>query len=83
VCVFVDGCFWHGCPIHFHLPKTHNEWWKEKIEDNVHRDLRQTTQIINAGWIVIRFWEHEIDDYLTRCVRRLHRTVAQRSVNAT
>src|SRR5437899_9492335 len=42
VCVFVDGCFWHGCNIHFAIPKTHSAWWKEKIHATIERDQRQT-----------------------------------------
>jgi len=60
VCVFVDGCFWHGCPLHFDSPKTHRPWWNEKIEENRKRDRRQAAMLTSAGWKVIRFWEHEI-----------------------
>src|SRR3990172_13096929 len=54
VCVFVDGCFWHGCPRHFAAPKTHTAWWHEKIEDNRQRDSRQTRLLRCDGWIVVR-----------------------------
>ena len=60
VCVFVDGCFWHGCPQHFTPPKTNTEWWLEKIEDNIRRDREQTRRLQENGWIVLRFWEHEV-----------------------
>ncbi len=59
VCVFADGCFWHGCPEHFATPKTNGSWWSEKIEDNRKRDLRQTRTLESLGWTVIRVWEHE------------------------
>jgi len=62
VCVFVDGCFWHGCPLHFKVPKTHSAWWKEKIDDNKRRDLRQTRALKRRGWKVLRLWEHEITE---------------------
>lgn len=62
VCVFVDGCFWHGCPIHFRVPKTHTAWWREKINDNRRRDGRQTAQLREKGWLVVRVWEHELDE---------------------
>jgi len=60
VCVFVDGCFWHGCPKHFKCPKTNSAWWSEKIEANRVRDRRQTKRLQRAGWTVIRVWEHDL-----------------------
>ena len=60
VCVFVDGCYWHGCPDHFSLPQTNKEWWEEKIEGNVRRDARQSRELRQRGWTVLRVWEHEI-----------------------
>lgn len=56
--VFVDGCFWHGCPDHFVLPKTHSDWWHQKIQRNKARDLETTLALTSAGWTVIRIWEH-------------------------
>ncbi len=60
ICVFIDGCFWHGCPLHFKVPKTNSDWWQEKIEDNKIRDIRQSSELNNCGWIVIRYWEHDV-----------------------
>lgn len=60
VAVFVDGCFWHGCSEHFRPPKTNREWWIEKIEDNVRRDIRATSELSARGWNVLRFWEHQL-----------------------
>lgn len=60
VCVFVDGCFWHGCPKHFTPPKSNTLWWIEKITDNQVRDRKQTTQLEACGWRVIRVWEHQL-----------------------
>jgi len=62
VCVFVDGCFWHGCPRHFKVPKTHSAWWLEKIEDNRRRDRRQAAELRKRGWRVIRVWEHKLSE---------------------
>ena len=59
-CVFMDGCFWHGCPKHFRTPATNSEWWDEKIEDNRRRDRRKRRRLRSAGWCVIRVWEHDI-----------------------
>ncbi len=59
VAVFVDGCFWHGCPEHATAPKNNAEWWRQKIEANRQRDERVTAQLQKAGWAVERVWEHE------------------------
>lgn len=56
--VFLDGCFWHGCPVHGTFPKTNADWWQKKIEMNKERD-RSTNAILRAaGWNVLRIWEH-------------------------
>lgn len=57
--VFVDGCWWHGCWDHRSLPKENRNWWKEKIRRNVERDRRNDRLLDEAGWRVIRVWEHE------------------------
>ena len=56
--VFVDGCFWHGCPEHFVLPKTRAEFWRAKILDNAERDQDTTRRLEEAGATVLRIWEH-------------------------
>ena len=57
--VFVDGCFWHSCPMHGSLPKTNGEWWRAKLDANVVRDRATDADLVDAGWTVIRIWEHE------------------------
>ncbi|MEU6399706.1 very short patch repair endonuclease [Streptomyces cinnamoneus] len=59
VAVFVDGCFWHGCPQHFVPPKTNPDYWREKIGGNVRRDRETDARLAAEGWLVLRFWEHE------------------------
>lgn len=59
VVVFLDGCFWHGCPEHFKLPSSHVEYWTAKIGGNVRRDRSTDQELVAAGWQVIRIWEHE------------------------
>ena len=59
VAVFVDGCFWHSCPQHGSVPTANREWWEEKLAANVCRDRRSDQQLKEAGWTVLRFWEHE------------------------
>lgn len=57
--VFVDGCFWHGCPEHFPPPRTNAAWWRWKIEANKSRDADTDRLLRDAGWTVVRVWEHE------------------------
>jgi DNA mismatch endonuclease, patch repair protein len=59
VVVFVDGCFWHGCPIHGTWPKANADFWRNKIETNRRRDLETTKLLEETGWKVVRIWEHE------------------------
>jgi DNA mismatch endonuclease (patch repair protein) len=60
VAVFVDGCFWHGCPLHGSWPKAHAQWWREKILANRSRDADTDRRLAEAGWKVIRVWSHEM-----------------------
>lgn len=63
VAVFIDGCFWHGCPEHQHIPKTNREYWVPKLQANVERDRRVDRALVDAGWEVIRVWEHvDVED---------------------
>ena len=59
VAVYVDGCFWHGCPEHVHRPKTNSDWWEWKIAGNRARDRDTDRLLTEAGWHVLRIWEHE------------------------
>ncbi|MCX4400473.1 very short patch repair endonuclease [Streptomyces sp. NBC_01764] len=59
VAVLIDGCFWHGCPQHATQPKANADWWRTKLDRNMARDRETTEQLLAAGWIVLRFWEHE------------------------
>lgn len=59
IAVFIDGCFWHGCPLHATWPKRNTELWKQKIEANRARDTDTNQRLREAGWTVLRFWRHE------------------------
>ena len=76
VAVFLDGCFWHGCPIHLHIPKTNKDFWRKKIFGNMARDRRVSRQLRKQGWHVFRFWEHDIArKIIGRKLGRLRRIV--------
>lgn len=60
IAVLIDGCFWHGCPEHWHEPKTNVDYWRAKIERNVARDRDTDMRLAERGWRVLRFWEHEV-----------------------
>ncbi|MGY4740865.1 very short patch repair endonuclease [Streptomyces sp. ATMOS53] len=59
IAIFLDGCFWHGCPEHATHPKANAEWWRTKLDKNMARDLETTKHLTAEGWTVLRFWEHE------------------------
>ncbi|NUT97240.1 MAG: DNA mismatch endonuclease Vsr [Saccharothrix sp.] len=59
IAVFVDGCFWHSCPAHAHLPKANREWWRLKLRGIGLRDRDTDARLAEAGWLVVRVWEHE------------------------
>lgn len=59
IAVFLDGCFWHGCPVHYIPPKTNDGYWGGKVGANRARDVDTTEKLREAGWAVLRFWEHE------------------------
>lgn len=59
IAVFVDGCFWHGCPEHGTWPKQNAEFWRQKIEANRRRDADTVDRLRSLGWTVLRFWSHE------------------------
>lgn len=59
IAVFVDGCFWHRCPVHGSDPKTNAQFWAEKLDGNVARDRRVDAALRQRGWTVVRSWEHE------------------------
>ncbi len=58
--VFVDGCFWHCCPIHSVNPKSNSKFWKDKFQTNKTRDLLVNKTLKQAGWLVLRIWEHAL-----------------------
>jgi DNA mismatch endonuclease, patch repair protein len=74
IVLFVDGCFWHGCPNCGHLPRTNVSFWATKILDNKRRDCFVTKELLNAGFRVLRFWEHDLNR-ISRVIDKLQREI--------
>lgn len=71
VAVFIDGCFWHGCPVHGRRSFKHNEdYWPDKIAGNVRRDRDTDQRLATSGWQVLRFWEHEAPASVVEAIER-------------
>lgn len=60
IVLFVDGCFWHGCPEHYHAPEERKGFWAAKLKENLDRDRRVSVQLREKGWDVLRIWEHDL-----------------------
>lgn len=73
IAIFIDGCFWHKCPVCFQEPETHKEFWMKKIESNINRDKNVNDNLKKEGWTVIRIWEHEIRKEPERVVENVRR----------
>lgn len=73
VAVFIDGCFWHRCPIHGTAPKRNTEWWTAKLDANVLRDRSTDAALEHAGWQVVRVWEHETPAAAATLIERVIR----------
>lgn len=72
VAVFVDGCFWHGCPEHYVAPKANARFWRNKVQANRARDRDTDRRLRDLDWAVVRVWEHEaVDNRLVAAIRRL------------
>lgn len=71
IVVFVDGCFWHGCPRHGTWPKAHARWWRDKINANMRRDTDTDRKLRASGWVVVRMWSHEDPALTARKVARI------------
>ena len=68
--IFVDGCFWHGCPLHPHVPSSNTGYWIPKLAGNRARDRAATARLRRAGWRVLRLWEHDLGEG-RRPIRRI------------
>ena len=79
IAVFVDGCFWHGCPHHARTPKSRVAFWKAKLARNAQRDSEVRSTLRKRGWRVLRVWEHELTrKNEARLARRIQRVFTPR-----
>ncbi|MDQ4503897.1 very short patch repair endonuclease [Sinomonas sp. ASV322] len=69
IAVFIDGCYWHGCPEHYIEPKRNVDYWRPKIARNRERDEQTTAALASHGWLVLRFWSHEDPATVARTIR--------------
>lgn len=84
VAVFIDGCFWHLCPVHGTIPKDNSEFWEAKLTANRDRDRRVERILRGKGWRVVRIWQHDIRQRPDASVRRVTRALDQwRAARAT
>ena len=78
VVVFVDGCYWHGCPKCYRPPTTNESYWSQKLIRNTSRDQAVTRQLRRAGWTVVRFWEHESKKNARLVVEKIKKLLGSR-----
>lgn len=78
IAVFIDSCFWHGCPLHMRMPKSNQNYWNRKIARNVSRDAETNLAYRRSGWTLMRFWEHDLKEDLEGCASKIEKTVRQK-----
>ena len=78
VAVFVDGCFWHGCPSCGHIPRTRSSFWALKISRNRRRDKTTNDILRAAGWAVLRFWEHQLRKQMDEVLEKIQSSLTKR-----
>ena len=84
IAVFIDGCFWHGCPVHGRTSFNRNvDYWPDKIAGNKARDIETTLRLTEAGWHVLRFWEHESSEEVAESIAFVVGSTSTRSASGT
>jgi DNA mismatch endonuclease (patch repair protein) len=71
IAIFLHGCFWHKCPIHYKEPKSNRKYWLPKLDKNATRDKKNIELLKKNGWQVVRIWEHEIKNDFQKSLKRL------------
>lgn len=75
VAIFVDGCFWHGCPQHRIAPKSNGKFWSDKLSRTLERDRGVDAQLDSLGWTVLRYWEHEVEASPAKVAAKIKRVL--------
>lgn len=81
VAVFIDGCFWHGCPEHYQRPGSNRDYWDPKIARNRERDAETVERLRESGWTVLRYWEHEPPEAVAASIVEIVRPSSRESDN--
>lgn len=77
IAIFLDGCFWHGCPKCGHIPKTNRKFWHTKILRNMERDKEKARILRKSGIKVVRFWEHKLLEEPSACVEKIRKLLKE------
>lgn len=80
IAIFVDGCFWHGCRACRNMPRSNRSFWANKIEKNKRRDRKISAQLKKEGWLVLRFWEHDLKKRPEECCRQIQKLLSNHPV---
>lgn len=80
IALFVDGCFWHSCPLHANTPKNNRKFWIKKLKGSADRDVFVNRELKKLGWKVIRIWEHEFKEP-QKIASKIKRQIEKRSCN--
>lgn len=75
--IFIDSCFWHGCPKHLRKPSSNQEYWNKKIARNIERDVEVNTIYQNMNWKLLRIWEHELKESFHDCINNIATFIQQ------
>jgi DNA mismatch endonuclease, patch repair protein len=78
IAVFIDGCFWHGCPKHGTMPRTNTAFWKAKIGRNKKRDTVVKQELTRLKWKTFRLWQHDLKGSPEKCVKKLEKFLKKR-----
>ncbi|TQJ14682.1 T/G mismatch-specific endonuclease [Yimella lutea] len=78
IAVFIDGCYWHGCPEHYVASKSNRDYWDVKIETNAARDAQTNAALSDAGWTVLRYWSHDRPENIAASIQDSVRVFTRR-----
>jgi DNA mismatch endonuclease, patch repair protein len=81
IAIFVDGCFWHGCTLHSHIPKSNKEYWIPKFQKNIERAKAKDMRLQNDEWEVLHFWEHELSQ-INETVNKIESAIDRKTAHS-